>query len=85
MATLVAVKTVALALAANYGVHVTSSLAYGYLCVPQSVADIARSFVTTASPICSFLLSTMTVTQGNFATIITTTLAAMAAGALKPA
>jgi hypothetical protein len=29
------------------------------------------------------LLSTMTVTQGNFATIITTTLAAMAAGALK--
>ena len=85
MATLVAVKTVALALAANYGVHVTSSLAYGYLCVPQSVTDIARSFVTTASPICSFLLSTMTVTQGNFATIITTTLAAMAAGALKPA
>jgi|LakMenEpi03Aug12_release.lakeMendotaPanAssembly.Ray.scaffolds.fasta_scaffold4377020_1 hypothetical protein len=85
MATIVAVKTVAIALAMNYGVHVSSSLAYGYLCVPQSVADIARSFVTTASPICSFLLSTMTVTQGNFATIITTTLAAMAAGALKPA
>lgn len=84
MATLVAVKTVALALAMNYGVHVSSSVAYGYLCVPQSVVDVARSFVTTASPVCSFLLSTMAVTQGNFATILTTTLAAMAAGALKP-
>jgi hypothetical protein len=84
MATVVAVKTVALALAMNYGVHVSSSMAYGYLCVPQSVADIARSFVTTASPVCSFLLATMQVTQGNFATILTTTLAAMAAGALKP-
>jgi hypothetical protein len=84
MAALVAVKTVGLALAMNYGVHVSSSLAYGYLCVPQSVEDIVRSFVTTASPVCSFLLSTMQVTQGNFATIITTTLAAMAAGALKP-
>jgi hypothetical protein len=83
MATIVAVKAVALALAANYGVHVGSSVAYSYLCVPQSIADIARSFVTTASPVCSFLLSTMTVTQGNFATIITTTLAAIAAGALK--
>jgi hypothetical protein len=85
MAALVAVKTAALALTINYGVHVSSSLAYGYLCVPQTMADIARSFVTTASPVCSFLLSTMQVTQGNFAMIITTTLAAMAAGALKPA
>jgi hypothetical protein len=84
MAALVAVKTAALALAANYGVHVGSSLAYGYFCVPQSVSDIARSFVTTASPVCSFLLSTMQVTQGNFALVITTTLAALTAGALKP-
>jgi hypothetical protein len=85
MAALVAVKTAALALAANYGVHVTASLAYGYVCVPQSVADLARSFVTTASPVCSFLLSTMQVTQSNFAVVITTTLAAAAAGVLKPA
>jgi hypothetical protein len=85
MAALVAVKTAALALTINYGVHVSSSLAYGYLCVPQTMADIARSFVTTASPVCSFLLSTMQVTQSNFAMVITTTLAALAAGALKPA
>ena len=85
MAALLAVKTAGLALAMNYGVHVGSSVAYGYVCVPQSVGDIVRSFVTTASPICSFLLSTMQVTQGNFATIVTTTLAALAAGALKPA
>ena len=85
MAALVAVKTAALALAMNYGVHVSSSVAYGYFCVPHSVADIARSFVTTASPVCSFLLSTMQVTQSNFAVVITTTLAALASGALKPA
>ena len=85
MAALVAVKTAALAVAMNYGVHVGSSYAYSKLCVPQTVWDIARSFVTTASPVCSFLLTTMQVTQNNFAVVITTTLATMAAGVLKPA
>ena len=84
MAALVAVKTAALALAMNYGVHVGSSYAYGKFCVPQTVWDVARSFATTASPICSFLLSTMQVTQSNFAVVITTTLATIAAGVLKP-
>lgn len=77
--------TVALALALNYGVHVGSSLAYGYFCVPQTLGGVIQSIVTTASPVCSFLLNTMTVTQGNFATILTTSIAAMAVGALKPA
>ena len=85
MAALVAVKTAALAIAMNYGVHVGSSYAYGKLCVPQTVWDVARSFVTTASPVCAFLLSTMQVTQSNFAVVLTTTVASIVAGVLKPA
>ena len=85
MAALVAVKTAALAVAMNYGVHVGSSYVYSTLCIPQTVWDVARSFATTASPVCSFLLSTMQVTQSNFAVVITTTLATIASGALKPA
>lgn len=85
MAALVAVKTAALAIAVNYGVHVGSSFTFAKLCVPQTVWDIAGSFVTTASPVCSFLLTTMQVTQNNFALVVTTTLAALVSGALKPA
>ena len=85
MAALVAVKAAVVAVAANYGVHVGASYAYAQVCMPQSLVDIARSFATTASPVCSFLLSTMQVTQSNFAAVITSTLAVLAAGALKPA
>ena len=84
MAVLVAAKTAALAIALNYGVHVGSSYAYASLCVPQSVWDVARSFATTASPVCGLLLSTMQVTQSNFAAILTGTLAGILTGALKP-
>ncbi len=80
---LVAAKTAATVLALNYGVHVGSSYAYSKLCVPQDVWDIARSFVTTASPVCTFLLNTMQVTQNNFMIVVTTTLASLAASALK--
>lgn len=82
---LVAVKAAGLAIALNYGVHVGSSLAYAKFCVPQTVWEIAHTFVATASPVCSFLLTTMQVTQNNFATVITTSLAAIAAAALKAA
>ncbi len=85
MAALVAVKAAGLAVAMNYGVHVGASYAYSKLCVPQTVWDIASSLATTASPVCSLLLSTMQVTQSNFAVIITSTLATLAAGVLKPA
>lgn len=84
MATLVAIKTAALAVAVNYGVHVGASVAYARFCVPNSVWDVAQSIVTTASPVCSFLLSTMQITQNNFAIVITTTLAGIASGILKP-
>ncbi len=80
---LVAAKTAAAVLALNYGVHVGSSYAYSKFCVPQDMWDVARSFVTTASPVCSFLLNAMQVTQNNFALVITTTFASLAAAALK--
>lgn len=83
MAAMVAVKTAATVLVMNYGVHVGSSYAYGKFCVPQDLWDVARSFVTTASPICSFLLNTMQVTQNNFAVVITTSLASLLAAGLK--
>ena len=69
-----AVKTVALALAMNYGVHLGASVAYAKLCMPESVWGLLQSVVTTASPVCSFVLNTMQVTQNNYAAVITTTL-----------
>lgn len=69
-----AVKTVAIALAVNYGVHMGASFAYAKLCMPESVWGLLQSVVTTASPVCSFVLNTMQVTQSNYAAVIATTL-----------
>jgi hypothetical protein len=80
---MVAVKTAATVLALNYGAHVGSAYVYSKVCVPQDMMDMARSFVTTASPVCSFLLNVMQVTQNNFTLVVTTTLASLAASALK--
>lgn len=82
---LVAIKTAGLALAVNYGVHVSSSLAFDHLCIPHSLWDLAQSMVATASPVCNVLLTTMQLTQNNVAVVLTTTLAASLAGVLKPA
>jgi hypothetical protein len=79
-----AVKAVVATLAMNYGVHVGSSLAFDALCVPHSIWDIAQSVVTTASPVCGFLLNTMQVTQNTFAVTLTTTAAALISSALSP-
>ena len=78
------VKTVALALAANYGVHMATALAYGKLCVPGTIWDIAQSLVSTASPVCTMLLNTMSLTQNNYALAFTTTIAASLAAVVKP-
>ena len=82
---LAAIKTAGLALAVNYGVHVSSSLAFDQLCIPHSLWDLAQSMVATASPVCNVLLTTMQLTQNNVAVVLTTTLAASLAGVLKPA
>jgi hypothetical protein len=84
MAAVVAMKTALLAVAMNYGVHIGSSYVFSTVCVPQTVWDLARSIATTASPLCSFVLSTMQLTQNNFAVVMTTTVATLLAGALTP-
>jgi hypothetical protein len=78
-----AVKVAVVALGANYVVHMGSALAYGKLCVPETLWNIAQSFVSTASPVCSALLQTMTLTQNNYAVVLTTTLATTLATSLK--
>ena len=79
------VKVAGLALGMNYALHLSAALAYGKACVPESVWGIANSIVATASPVCSLLLSTMTMTQNNFAMIVTTSVAATIAGFIKQA
>ncbi len=81
---LVAAKAAGIAVAMNYGIHVGASHLFSTICVPHSVWELARAVATTASPVCSFLLGTMQVTQNNFAVVITTTIAALATGVLRP-
>lgn len=77
------IQTAGLTLTLNYGVHVAASWAYHEFCTPKSIWELTQSFVTTASPVCSFLLSTMQVTQHNYATVITTSLLTAVTGMLK--
>jgi hypothetical protein len=79
-----AVKAVGAALAMNYGVHIGSSLAFEALCIPHSVWDLAQAVVSTASPVCGTLLSTMQLTQTNVAVALTTTAVALVTTALTP-
>jgi hypothetical protein len=74
--------TTAVALATNYGVHVGSSWVYHEFCVPKDLWGVAQSIVTTASPVCAFLLSTMTITQNNYALIIGATITSAVAKGL---
>ncbi len=69
--------TVALALATNYGVHVGSSFAYTRLCLPDTIWDLLRSIVTTASPMCSLVLNVMGATQTSYASIVSVSLASL--------
>lgn len=68
----------------NYGVHLGASILYDKLCVPQSIWDIPYSLVATASPVCSFLVSTIHLTQTNYASVLSTTIAATLVNFLKP-
>lgn len=83
MAMLVA-KAALLSLGLNYGVHYTSARLYDTYCVPHNLSDILQSLATTASPVCTFLLNTMTVTQNNYAVVLTATLTSLLTGAIKP-
>ena len=76
-------KTVGVAFGINYGTHVLSSTVYNYFCVPHSLSDVLNSLVTIASPVCSTALGVMQVTQTNYASILTTTLATTIASSLR--
>ena len=71
--------------ALNYGAHTIAAVSYDHLCVAHSVWDIPYSLVATASPVCSFLVSVIQLTQTNFASVLSTTIAASLVGFLKPA
>lgn len=83
MAAVVALKAAGATLAFNYVINVGSSWAYSELCVPHSVWDIPQSIVATASPVCAFLVGTVQFTQSTFSTVLSTTVAATLASALR--
>jgi hypothetical protein len=68
----------------NYAVHTAAALTYDRFCVAHSIWEVPYSLVSTASPVCSFLVSTIQVTQNNFATMLSTTIAATLVRFLKP-
>jgi hypothetical protein len=82
---LVVAKTALLSLGLNYGVHYTSARLYDLICIPHSVTELFTSLATTASPVCSFLLNTMTVTQNNYAVVMASTVTAVLTRNLAPA
>ena len=53
-----------------YGTHYGATHLYSNLCVPLSVTGFFTSLITTASPICSGLLTVMTTTSQGYALAI---------------
>jgi hypothetical protein len=82
---LIVAKTAVLSLGLNYGVHYASARLYDLYCVPHSLTDIVQTIVSTASPMCTLLLNTMTLTQNNYAIVLTATLTSALTSALKSA
>ena len=67
----------------NYGVHYGCARFYDMFCVPHSFAEIAQTLVSTASPVCSVALGVVQMTQSNYASIITVSLAGSLINVLK--
>lgn len=72
-----------LAVAGNYVVHFGASRIYDAFCVPHTIGEIVYTLVSTSSPVCVVALGTMQLTQNNYGTLLTTTLASHLVGALK--
>lgn len=77
-------KTTAISLVMNYAVHVGSSFGYHEFCIPHTLWEVAQSLISTASPVCTFLLNTMQATQSNYATMVMSTVATTIAAGLRP-
>jgi hypothetical protein len=63
---------VGLAMALNYGVHYVTMSAHNWICIPHTMEDIVKTLFTTASPVCSTLLTIGQHTQNAYATAVTT-------------
>jgi predicted RND superfamily exporter protein len=72
-----------LAVGVNYGVHFMSARFYDAFCVPHTLQEIAQTLVTTASPICATAINVVHMTQSNYASVITITLAGGIVNLLK--
>ena len=72
-----------LAAGVNYGVHFVSARFYDMFCVPHTLREIAQTLVTTASPVCSTAIGIVQMTQANYASIITITLAGSVIGMMR--
>ena len=73
----------AVAVVSNYVVHYGASRVYDSFCVPHTLSDIIYTLVSTSSPVCVVALGTMQITQNNYGTLLTTTLASHLVNALK--
>jgi len=71
------------AVAGNYIVHYGASRIYDMFCVPHTLGEIVYTLVSTSSPVCVVALGTMQLTQNNYGTLLTTTLASHLVMALK--
>jgi len=71
------------AVVANYVVHFGASRMYDTFCVPHSLSEIIYTVVSTSSPVCVVALGTMQMTQNNYGTLLTTTLASHLINTLK--
>ena len=71
------------AVVANYAVHYGSARVYDTFCVPHTMSEVIYTLVSTSSPVCVVALGTMQMTQNNYGTLLTTTLASHLIGALK--
>lgn len=69
------VGRVLLGVGVNYGVHYVSMAAHNWMCMPHSLAELARGLVVAASPVCSTLLAVGQTTQNSYATIVTSVVA----------
>ena len=78
----VALKAI-VAVAANYAVHYGSARVYEAFCVPHTFSELIYTLATTSSPVCVVALGTMQMTQNNYGTLLTTTLASQLLNALK--
>lgn len=64
-----------LAVGLNYGVHFAAARFYDAYCVPHTLSEIVQTLVTTASPVCATAINVAHMTQTNYASVITVSLA----------